>query len=58
MSNTITIEQNSISTQDLHQLLLTAIAPRPIAFASTVDIEGKNMAHYYTLNLIKTSKGT
>jgi len=41
MKSTTTIDPNSISTQELHQLLLTAIAPRPIAFASTIDQEGK-----------------
>jgi flavin reductase (DIM6/NTAB) family NADH-FMN oxidoreductase RutF len=40
MRSAITILPDSVSTAELHQLLLTAIAPRPIAFASTVDAEG------------------
>ena len=56
MSNTITIEPNSISTQDLHQLLLTAIAPRPIAFASTVDIEGNiNLSPFSFFNVFSAN---
>jgi len=35
-----TIDPNSISTRELHGILLTAVAPRPIAFASTVDKNG------------------
>ena len=31
---------NEIETKDLHQLLLGIVAPRPIAFVSTVDEEG------------------
>ena len=35
-----TIDPNSISTKELHGILLTAVAPRPIALASTVDENG------------------
>jgi flavin reductase (DIM6/NTAB) family NADH-FMN oxidoreductase RutF len=31
---------NEIETKDLHQLLLGIVAPRPIAFVSTIDEEG------------------
>jgi len=56
MNNTKTIEPNSISTQDLHQLLLTAIAPRPIAFASTVDIEGNiNLSPFSFFNVFSAN---
>jgi len=34
------IDVNSISTSEIHQILLTAIAPRPIAFASTISEGG------------------
>ena len=37
----ITYDTNEISSARLHQLLLGAISPRPIAFASTVDAEGR-----------------
>ena len=35
-----TIDPQSISTAELHQYMLNAVAPRPIAFASTIDDEG------------------
>ncbi|MDX1627715.1 MAG: flavin reductase family protein [Fulvivirga sp.] len=35
------IEPKNITVPDLHGYLLGAVAPRPIAFASTVDQEGK-----------------
>jgi len=34
------IDPNSLSTAYLHRLILGSVAPRPIAFASTVDKEG------------------
>ncbi|MEP2023253.1 MAG: flavin reductase family protein [Reichenbachiella sp.] len=34
------IDPKSVSTAHFHSLLLTAVAPRPIAFASTVDEKG------------------
>ena len=34
------IDPNTLSTPELHGLLLGAIAPRPIAFASTIDKDG------------------
>ena len=36
------INPNSILTKDLHQYLLSSIAPRPIALASTIDSNGIN----------------
>jgi len=36
------INPNELPIQKLHQILLGAIGPRPIAFASTVDSEGNN----------------
>jgi flavin reductase (DIM6/NTAB) family NADH-FMN oxidoreductase RutF len=40
ISNFTTIDPSSISTKELHSILLTAVAPRPIALASTVDENG------------------
>lgn len=34
------INPKEISTAELHSIMLSAIAPRPIAFASTIDLEG------------------
>jgi len=36
----ITIDTKQISTQKLHAYLLSAVSPRPIAFASTIDVNG------------------
>lgn len=40
-----------IETKDLHQFLLGCVAPRPIAFASTIDEQGRaNLAPYSFFN--------
>lgn len=40
-------DPKDISTGRLHGYLLSAVAPRPIAFASTVDAEGNpNLSPY------------
>jgi len=36
----LTIDPKSVSTAHFHSILLSAVAPRPIAFASTVDDKG------------------
>ena len=52
MSNFVTITPGEISTKDLHQHLLAAVAPRPIAFASTIDREGnRNLAPFSFFNV-------
>ncbi len=40
MNSTTSIDPNSISTVEMHKILLAAVAPRPIAFASTIDSNG------------------
>ncbi len=40
MEEVTSIDVNSIGTSEIYQMLTTAIAPRPIAFASTIDKEG------------------
>ena len=43
-------------TKDLHQFLLGSIAPRPIAFVSTVDEEGRpNLAPYSFFNAFSSN---
>ena len=37
----MTIDPKEVSTEKLHSYLLSAVAPRPIAFASTINTEGK-----------------
>lgn len=48
----ISIDPNEITTAKLHGYLLGAVAPRPIAFASTVDSEGRvNLAPFSFFNV-------
>lgn len=51
-----TIDPKEIATGDLHQLLVGAVAPRPIAFASTVDENGTpNLAPYSFFNVFSSN---
>jgi flavin reductase (DIM6/NTAB) family NADH-FMN oxidoreductase RutF len=48
----LSINPKEISTKKLHNYLLGAIAPRPIAFASTVDIDGNpNLSPFSFFNV-------
>lgn len=50
------IDPASTPTKDLHQYLLGAVAPRPIAFASTVDEHGNhNLAPYSFFNCFSSN---
>ncbi len=47
-----TIDPNNIPQQELHAYLLSAVAPRPICFASTIDSEGNvNLSPYSYFNI-------
>ena len=51
-----TIDPKSIPTADFHQYLLGAVAPRPIAFVSTVDEQGHpNLAPYSFFNAFSSN---
>ncbi|MEM9866924.1 MAG: flavin reductase family protein [Bacteroidota bacterium] len=51
-----TIDPTSISQPDLHSILLTAIAPRPICFASTVDASGNvNLSPFSYFNVFSSN---
>lgn len=51
-----TIDPKSIPVPQLHQLLLGAIGPRPIAFASTVDENGNdNLAPFSFFNVFSAN---
>lgn len=51
-----TIFPDNTSSRDLHQYLLGAIAPRPIAFVSTIDNKGiKNLAPFSYFNAISST---
>ncbi|WP_338407881.1 flavin reductase family protein [uncultured Flavobacterium sp.] len=53
---TTTIDPNSISTTELQQILLTAVAPRPIALASTVDKNGNvNLSPFSFFNVFSAN---
>ena len=48
----LSIDPKEISTKKLHGYLLGAVAPRPIAFASTMDAEGKpNLSPFSFFNV-------
>lgn len=52
----MTLDPNALSTAKLYGLLSTAIAPRPIAFASTVDAEGRvNLSPFSYFNVFSTT---
>ncbi|MDO8365939.1 MAG: flavin reductase family protein [Saprospiraceae bacterium] len=52
----LSIDPKQIATKDLHQYILGAVAPRPIAFASTLSTEGvPNLAPYSFFNAFSSN---
>ncbi len=52
----MTVYPGKIKTKDLHQFLLGSIAPRPIAFVSTMDQQGRpNLAPYSFFNAFSSN---
>jgi len=52
----LTIDPKNTPTKDLHQFLLGCVAPRPIAFASTIDEDGNpNLAPYSFFNCFSSN---
>ena len=52
----LSFDPKDIPTKDLHQYLLGSVAPRPIAFASTIDEEGiPNIAPYSFFNAFSSN---
>jgi len=52
----VSVDPKNLTVQKLHQYLLGAIGPRPIAFASTVDAEGKpNLAPFSFFNVFSAN---
>jgi flavin reductase (DIM6/NTAB) family NADH-FMN oxidoreductase RutF len=50
------IKPGSIPTKDLHQYIIGAVAPRPIAFVSTINEDGvKNLAPYSFFNAFSSN---
>ncbi|WP_067037780.1 flavin reductase family protein [Allomuricauda sp. CP2A] len=51
-----TIDPSQVSQPELHSILLTAVAPRPICFASTVDKEGNvNLSPFSFFNVFSSN---
>lgn len=51
-----TIDPKDLDTGAFHSLLLSAVAPRPIAFASTIDAEGRpNLAPFSFFNVFSSN---
>jgi len=52
----LSLEPKDISTGKLHSYLLSAVAPRPIAFASTIDAEGNpNLSPFSFFNVFSAN---
>lgn len=50
-----TIDPTQVSQRELHSVILTAVAPRPICFASTVDKQGRvNLSPFSFFNIFST----
>jgi flavin reductase (DIM6/NTAB) family NADH-FMN oxidoreductase RutF len=55
----LSIDPMAIATKDLHQFMVSSVAPRPIAWASTVDEDGNpNLAPYSFFNAFSSTKDT
>ena len=56
MNSTKTIDPNNITQPELHKHLLSAIAPRPICFASTIDKNGNvNLSPFSYFNVFSSN---
>lgn len=52
----LSIDPKTLSTSKLHNYLLSAVAPRPIAFASTVDVDGHaNLSPFSFFNVFSAN---
>jgi flavin reductase (DIM6/NTAB) family NADH-FMN oxidoreductase RutF len=55
-NNMLRIDPKEVKTAELHSYLLGAVAPRPIAFASTVDKDGRpNLAPFSFFNVFSAN---
>lgn len=56
MKNTTSIDPTTLTTVQVHKILLTAVAPRPIAFASTIDADGNvNLSPFSFFNVFSAN---
>jgi len=52
----LSLDPKSLKTSALHAYLLSAVAPRPIAFASTIDTEGRpNLSPFSYFNVFSSN---
>jgi len=56
MSTIKSFDPETLETRDLHKLLLSTVAPRPIAFASTIDSKGNiNLSPFSYFNVFSSN---
>ena len=56
MKNIKSIDPITLETKELHKILLSSIAPRPIAFASTIDSKGNvNLSPFSYFNVFSSN---
>ena len=56
MKKTTSIDPKNLTTVEVHKILLTAVAPRPIAFASTIDANGNvNLSPFSFFNVFSAN---
>ena len=56
MKNIKSIDPISLETKELHKILLSSVAPRPIAFASTIDSNGNvNLSPFSYFNVFSSN---
>ena len=54
--NSMTLDPNTSSILEVYTLLTSAVAPRPVAFVSTIDVDGNsNLAPYSFFNAVSAS---
>lgn len=56
MNNIKSIDPSELETKEVHKILLSSIAPRPIAFASTIDAKGSvNLSPFSYFNVFSSN---
>ena len=56
MKNITSLDPKKLTTVQVHKILLTAVAPRPIAFASTIDTDGNvNLSPFSFFNVFSAN---
>lgn len=56
MTKITSFDPSTLETSQIHKILLTAVAPRPIAFASTIDVRGNvNLSPFSFFNVFSAN---